>query len=63
MDEIVDRLNEEIGKFSDNLQYEKQQREETQMQMFRMIEDIHAKVSEELIRERREREESETSLV
>ena len=45
------------------IEAERKLREETQTTMFRMIEDIHSKVVNELQQERREREETEENLV
>lgn len=56
-------MTEEVTKFHEQLEDERKEREETQTQMFRMIEDIHQRVQTDIQREKKEREEAEESLL
>lgn len=60
---MAEQIDSEINKFSDQLLIEKKVREETQGKIFRMIEDVHGKLQNDISYEKREREATTEALL
>ena len=55
-EKLIKKLGEEIHNFHELMNYEKRVREDSQNAMYRMIEDMHGKITQEIQNERKERE-------
>ena len=60
---MIKKLGEEIHNFHELMNYEKRVREDSQNAMYRMIEDMHGKITQEIQNERKERENTEEGLL
>jgi len=57
------KLSEDMEKFMEMLTHEKKIREDTEKTMVKMIEDVHGRITSDLMLERRERETTEETLL
>ena len=53
---IIKRARDEVARLNEEIEQERQAREETEEAMTRMVEDIVVKMQQELLQERKERE-------